>query len=293
MIKHLVALTVAVTLSACSSSGSDDGGATTGTSPTNGTTTNGTTTNGTTGGGVTNGGPIAPTGSIAGAWFGNNHYGEGVMIVDAAGNVSALATNGAGQYESAFGPANGNLQRFVHRDSDNPAFADSFTLSGEPPSLLTGDVADDTIAYNLSTPDEGQSITNSGNFSMTFATENDLAPVSLASIAGNWTAKTSFCVSPPAAEECNLTLNMTFGADGTVTGSTVYNVDGVSPLNGTVTVAEGATQYLNISFTWTEKQRTGVVHVDRLDPTRLVINTFGSADTEGQSRSFTASMIRM
>ncbi len=290
MNKYLLALAITVALSACSSGGSDNGD-TAGTPTDTGTGTPATPTNTNTGPVVTDVGPIAPTGLIAGAWFGNNHYGEGVMIVDAAGNVTALATDGVDGFESAFGPANGTLQRFVHRTSDNPAFADSFTLAGDLPSTLTGNVADDTVAYNLSTPDEGQSISNAGaveDFTMTFATENDLGAISLESIAGSWGATTSFC-----AADCNITLQMTFGTDGSVTGSTQFNDGGLEPLVGTVTVAEGASQYLNISFTWTGKQRTGVLHLDRLAPTRLVVNTFGPADTEGESRSFTATMIRM
>lgn len=302
MNKYLSALAIAVALSGCSSSGSDDdgttggttttGGATTATGTTGGTTTTGTTTasGATTGAGATDGGPVTPSGTIAGAWFGTNNFGDGVMIVDANQNVFALAANGSGQYETVFGPASEQLQRFVHRDSDNPAFADSFTLAGEPPSKLTASAAGDLITYNLATINDGQEISNTGtgnDFTMTFATENDLAPISLDLITGDWAAKTSFC-----AVDCNLTLSMTFTADGGVTGFTLFNEDGLSPLEGAVTVAPGSTQHLNISFIWTEKNRRGVLHFDRNQPTHLVLNTFGPADEAGESRSFTARMIR-
>jgi len=244
----------------------------------------------TTGGGATDGGAVTPSGTITGAWFGTTGFGDGVMIIDAAGNVTALSANTSGQYETVFGPATGPLQRFLHRDSDNPAFADSFTLAGDLPSALSGNVADDTVTYSLSAINDGQSISNTGaagDFSLTFATADDLSQVTLDSIAGAWTAKTSFC-----AADCNITLNMTFGADGSVNGSTQFNDGGTEPLTGTVTAAAGATQHLNITFTWTGKQRTGVLHVDRNDSTRLVLNTFGPSDTEGESKSFTARMIR-
>jgi len=205
------------------------------------------------------------------------------MVIDANQNVTAFAENGVGQYQTVFGPASSNLQFFSHRNSENTAFADSFTLAGDPADAATN------IAYNLSVSNDGQQIDNNGaggNFSMAFANQNDLAPISLESIAGDWTAKTSFCPT-----DCNITLQMTFTAEGGVSGSTQFNDTAPLPLSGTVEVAAGASQYLNVSFLWTEKSRTGVVHLDRRDPTRLMINTVGPEE-EGESRSFTASMIR-
>lgn len=293
MIKYLSALLIAVALSGCSSSGSDDdapaGTSTTGTTTT-GTTTTGTTTTGTTttgggtDGGGTDGGAVTPSGTISGAWFGSNNFGEGVMIVDANGIVNAFAANGSGQYETVFGPASGELQHFFHRDSENAAFADSFTLAGDP-----AEPAGNT-PYALAVQSDGQQIAHTGaggDFTMTFATQDDLAPISVANIAGTWTAKTSFCDA-----ECNITLSMTFAADGTVSGFTQFNATPEVPLVGTVSAASAATQYLNVEFIWAEKRRSGVVYFDRRDPTRLFINTFGPGDTPDTSASFTASMIR-
>jgi len=85
---------------------------------------------------------------------------------------------------------------------------------------------------------------------------------------------------------------MTITADGTVTGSTEIG-GGMEPITqGSVNVAAGATKYLNVAFTWTEKRRTGVLYADRNDPTRLILNTFGPSDEEGISSSFSAQLTR-
>lgn len=239
--------------------------------------------------GLTDGGVITPSGTITGVWFGNNNFGEGVMIVDANENVVALSSNDSGQYETVFGPASGALERFLHRDSENPAFADSFTPAGDSPSVIDPTLSD-TITYNLSVENDGQQINHTGeggDFSMTFANENDLVPISVEGIAGNWYSKSSIC-----PVDCNITLEMTMTDAGDINGFTQFNNGQEVPLNGSAFIAQASTQYLNIQFTWNETRRTGVLYFDRLDPTRLILNTIGPAVTSSASASFTASLIR-
>jgi len=307
MIKYFsaVVIAIAVVLSGCSSSGSDDppsgtagtsatgtgttGGATgtgttggaTGTGTTGGATGTGTTGTGTTGTGTTGGAPIAPSGDIVGAWYGSNDFGEGVMIVDVSGNITAFAANGSGLYQTVFGPSSGGLQSYTHRNSDNTAF-DEITL--------VGDAAPDPITYSLTATSEGRAINNSGgagDFSMTFATEAELTPISVADIVGAWTVTTSFC---PA--DCDLTVEMTFAPDGGVSGFTRINADPELTLAGTVSAADSATQYLNVEFIWAEKRRSGVVYFDRRDTTQLFLNTSGPGDEGKPPESFTASLSR-
>jgi len=293
MIKYLSAFVVAVALSACSSGSSDSdttggtGTDTGGTGGTGGGTDTGSSTGTTTG--VSDGGAIEPTGDIAGVWFGRNNFGEGVMVIDASENVYAFAANGAGNYETVFGPSSGELLHFIHRDSDNPASAESFTLAGDPAD------ADANTAYNLVTQNDGQEIAHTGaggNFTMTFANQDNLQPISVESVAGTWGATSSFCISPPNPTPCDIGLEMTFSGAGGVSGFTTFNNGEPNTLAGELTAAPDATQYLNVSFLWLGKSRTGVVHLDPRDPNRLMLNTFGPADTEGLSESFSASMFR-
>lgn len=288
MIKYLSALALVFALGACSSdsnSGDDDAGDTGTTSgTTSGDTTSGNT-DATSGDAGATAGNTNSGGATPGVWFGSNSFGEGVMVIDANENIYALASN-AGRHEVVFGPASEQLERFLHRDSENASFAQSFTLAGDLPSTQ-GEA--DTIAYSLTVENDGQQIRNTGgagDFVMTFATENDLPALSLADAAGSWSATTSFC-----PVDCNITLQMNITADGVVSGSTEFNNFGPAPLNGNAASPAGVTQYLTVSFEWLEKRRTGVLHRDRLDSSRLVLNTVGPND-EGGSQSFTASMIR-
>jgi len=251
---------------------------------TEGNTPEGGTTDGSAGGDA-----VVPSGGIVGAWYGSNNFGEGVMIIDANQNLFSFAANGSGVYETVLGPVSGNLERFFHRDSVNVAFADSFSLVGDRPSA-TNSVFSDTADYNLTVQNDGQQIVHTGaggDFIMTFATENDLAPISIDSIAGSWIAKSSFC-----PESCNITLEVTISATGAIFGSTQFNENPALTLAGDVSVAPGSSQHLNVLFSWGELVRVGAIHFDRRDPTRIIINTFGPDSGFAGSASFAASLIR-
>lgn len=286
MIKQFSALALVIALSACSSDSGSDPDSTTG-GTTDGNNSTGGTTDGNGDGGA-NPQPVVPTGDVEGAWFGDNNFGTGVMIVDASQNIYALTSSG-GQHEVVFGPASQPLLRFLHRDSENAAFSDSFTTLGELPSALSGGTSDDSIVYNLAVENDGQQISDSvSGFSMTFADENALPNLSLADAAGTWVTTSSFC-----PVDCNLTLTVNISASGDVTGSTVIsNVDDPISLVGGVTAATGATQYLNIEFQWFERNYAGVLYRDRNDINRMILNTLGP-DGEGTgNQSFTANLIR-
>lgn len=255
---------MSLALGACSSSGSGD------------------TTDDTTPGTTTGGDGDTPSGSTAGVWFGTTGFGDGVVVVGDSGQVTGLSSNGAGQFEAVFGTAGSAMERFFHRDSVNPASATSFTLAGDVPST-TDPVQADTQTYNLTVTNDGQQLDNTGDagaFSLTFATGDDVGTIDTASIAGTWVGLTSFC-----AADCDLSLTMTFSADGAFTGSTQFNATPVIPLTGSATDS-GSTQYLNVSMTWNGEQRDGVLYRDRTT-SKLVLNTVGSNGEDG-NRSFSA-----
>jgi len=297
MIKRLMALTVVALLAACSGDSSDTttpaptttggttttGGGTGTAGGTTGTTTNGGgttgtgttgggTTGGTTGGGTTTGGGVTPSGGIPGVWFGQNDFGEGVMVIDSNENVYALTVNNIAEYETVFGPVSGPLAFFTHRESVNQATATSFTMVGDqapgtPPATKT---------YNLSVEADGQQIRNSNtgtaaDFVMTLADLNNVPAISLADIAGTWTAQTSF---NGCAGICELGLTLIIGADGSVSGNTNFEGTEIS-LQGSATTDGNASQYLNLSFEWNGTSRTGVLYIDRNDTSRLIVNTLG------------------
>lgn len=227
-----------------------------------------------------------PSGGLSGAWFGNTNFGEGVVIVDSANRIYGLSNAGA-SYEAIHGSVGSPLQRFFHRDSDNPASADSFTLVGDPALLADG--SQETVAYNLSVVNDGQQLNNAGgpgDFSLTFATGNDVAAIDAAGIAGNWIARTSFCASG-----CDLTLNMSF-AGTVVSGSTIFDTFDPLPLNGEIAAAPDSALYMNISFTWNGQTRAGVIHRDRANADRLILNTIGE-DGDNGNRTFTAILSRL
>ena len=232
----------------------------------------------------TTGTPVnpGPSGTTAGVWFGATGFGEGVVIVGDTGQVTGLSNNGAGRYEAVFGNAGSAMQRFFHRNSENPASATSFTLAGDLPSSLDATQAD-TLTYNLSATNDGQQLDNTGDagaFSLTFATADDIGTIDSASIAGTWVARTSFC---PA--DCNLSLTLNIAASGALTGETVLNAPPGIALTGTLT-NPGSNQYLNVSMTWNGQQRTGVLYRDRTTA-RLVLNTVGP-NGDGTNSSFSA-----
>ena len=212
------------------------------------------------------------------------------MIIDADQNVFALASNGQTNYETVFGPASGQLNRYIHRDGDDPNFNQSFTIAGQPPSELDAFNLPDSLSYNLTVDADGQRINDSiaNTLEMTFATTNDVAAISLADIAGDWTATTSV-----GAANASLILSMTFAADGAVSGDTDFNFGGPTVLSGNAAAASGSNQYLTVSFTWAEKNRTGVIYRDRNDSTQLILNTFGARDASaGGTESFSARLVR-
>ena len=226
-----------------------------------------------------------PSGGLSGAWFGATNFGEGVVVVDAANRIFGLSQAGS-SYEAIHGTVGSPLERFFHRDSDNPAHGDSFTLVGDPALLADG--SPETVAYNLSVAADGQQLNNAGgpgNFSLTFATTNDLAAIDAAGIAGDWIARTSFCASG-----CDLALNMSF-AGTAVTGSTVFDTFDPIGLNGEIAAAADSSVYMNISFAWNDQTRAGIIYRDRANSNRLILNTVGEDGDQG-NRTFTAILSR-
>lgn len=220
-----------------------------------------------------------PSGGLSGAWFGTTSFGEGVVIIDNTNRIFGLSNAGT-NYEAVVGSVGGTLEQFIHRNSDNPASATSFTLVGDP---------GETFNYNLSVVNDGQQLNNAGgpgDFALTFGTANDIAAIDAAGIAGNWQALTSFC---PA--DCDLGLNLTFNGT-TVSGSTLFVPFDPIPINGTLAVPADSNLYMAISFEWNGQSRSGVIHRDRTDSNRLILNTVG-VDGENGNRTFTAILSRI
>jgi len=226
-----------------------------------------------------------PTGALTGAWFGSTNFGSGVVVIDSNNQLAGLSTNGAGGYEAVHGPVGGSLDRLFHRTSENAAHGDSFTLSGDVPSTVDP-TQPDTLTYNLSVVNDGEQLDNTGgpgNFSLTFATTNDIAAVDIGFLTGTWRALTSFC-----AVDCNLALEMSFDGSGGVGGFTTFNGGGEIPLSGQLVSASPV--FMTVSFTWNGQTRNGVVHRDLTDNARIVLNTIG--DDGGINKSFSAILTR-
>ncbi len=290
MIKRLMVLAVFAALTACSSDSSNE-------TPPAGNTTTGTTTTGDNGGGDNgggnngggdSGGGVTPSGGLPGVWIGPNDFGEAVMIIDSSDNVYALAADGAGQnYEAVFGPASSQLEYFSHLSSSDTATATSFRLAGDRPAAD----APQNKTYNLVVENDGQQIRNTAaatGFQMNLANLNDQPAISVADVVGAWSANTSY---PCGGVNCYLELDMTVAADGSVGGGTDFN-SGVfeAGIDGTVSAANGSSQYLTLSFSWNGTNRNGVMYVDRNDTSRIIINTVGP---DGDSNaSFTARLTR-
>lgn len=291
--RTLLPLLLIASLAACSSSDDSDdsnGDTTGGDSGTTGGDTGDTggDTGSDTGGGDTGGNA---DGGTAGVWFGNNGFGEAVVVIEPDDDIYSYSA-GSGIYEAAFGSIGGTASRFIHRDSENPAHGDSFTLVGDVPSDITSfEAGADSVTYNLSVTNDGQQLDNigdAGDFSLTFAGSNDLSEISLANVAGTWVALTSF------SETDNLMLSMTIAADGTVSGFTDYASgsipDGVegAPLTGSVSTASDSSLYLPIEYNWNDFAREGVLFFNRTSD-QLVLNGFGA---EGDANNFTALLTR-
>ncbi len=227
-----------------------------------------------------------PAGGLSGAWFGATSFGEGVVIIDNTNRIYALSNAGS-DYEAIHGTVGGSLERFFHRDSDNPAHGDSFTLVGDPSLLANG--SPELVNYNLSVVNDGQQLNNAGglgDFQLTFGTANDLAAIDAAGIAGNWQALTSFCPSG-----CDLALNMTFNGTA-VSGSTLFVPFDPIPLAGQLTAAADSNLYMTIAFEWNGQNRAGVIYRDRTNSDRLILNTIGE-DGDNGNRTFTAILSRI
>ncbi len=227
-----------------------------------------------------------PTGSISGVWFGQSNFGDAVFVIDNTNRLIGLSENN-GSFEILHGTTS-QADRFLHRDSTDPAHGDSFTLAGDLPSV-TDPALPDTAAYSLTVTNDGQQLDNAsavGAFSLTFATTNDLPAVDTAFLTGTWRALTSFCIA-----DCDLELQLDIADDGSVSGFTNFEQSATPiPLQGALSAAADSTQYQNISFVWNGTDRSGVIHRDRTDPSRIVLNTVGP--DEAGNRSFSAVLTR-
>ena len=289
--RTLLPLLLIASLTACSSSNDSNGDTTggdtgTGTGDTGGDT--GSDTGGGTGGGT---GGDNVDGGISGVWFGNNGFGEAVVVIEPDNDIYSYSA-GSSTYEAAFGSVGSAASRFIHRDSSNSAHGDSFTLVGDVPSTITTfDAGADSVTYNLAVTNDGQQLDNTGDagsFSLTFAGSDDVSAISVADIAGTWVARTSFSATD------NLVLSMTIAADGTVSGFTDYasgsipdGVDGIA-LTGSVGTAADSSLYLPIQYNWNDFDREGVLFFNRTS-SQLVLNGFGA---EGDANNFTALLTR-
>jgi len=270
MTKTLLAITIAATLTACSSGSEDNGGSSN--TPNTGTVNPG--------GGTTT---VTPSGEVPGVWFGNNGFGDALVVIEDDLDIFSFSASSAGTYETVFGKLGGApAERFIHRNSDNPAHGDSFTLVGDPPTLLDPDDSD-TISYNMTVSNDGEQLDNSGAaFSLAFARTDDVQAIAVADIVGDWRALTSF-----AATNGDLELTMRFASDGAVSGFTDFNSGGrIDITGGTVSAVANSPQYLAIAFVWNDTPRTGVITRDR-SSNKLLLNSFGP-DVEGGNKSFSA-----
>jgi len=218
----------------------------------------------------------------SGTWFGATNFGDAVVVIDSANTLYGLSSSG-GSYEAVHGTVGGSLQRFLHRNSDNAAHGDSFTLVGDAPNPADANAAENFASYNLSVANDGQQLNNaggSGNFSLTFATENDIAPIDASFLAGSWRALTSFCPSG-----CDLSMSMNFSGN-TVSGDTIFEGGTPIGLNGQIAAAADSSLYMTVSFSWNGQTRAGILHRDRINSSRVILNTVG--DDAGTNKTFSA-----
>ncbi|MEE9321537.1 MAG: hypothetical protein V3U76_13910 [Granulosicoccus sp.] len=272
MTKTLLAITIAAALAACSSDGDNNGSNSNSGSGSDGGDTN-------PGGGTTT---VTPSGEVPGIWIGNNGFGDAIVVIEEDLDIFSYSASSAGTYETVFGKLGGApAERFIHRNSDNPAHGDSFTLVGDLPTELDpGD--SDTISYNLAVSNDGEQLDNTGTaFSLAFARTDDVQAITVADIAGDWRALTSF-----ATENGDLELAMSFATDGAVSGHTYFNSEfQIEITSGTVSAVTSSPQYLAITFEWNGTSRIGVITRDR-SSNRLLLNSFGP-DADG-NKSFSA-----
>ncbi len=209
--------------------------------------------------------------NTAGVWFGTTSFGEGVFIIDAQNSLYGLSRRDDGIAETVFGDVDATIQRHLHVPSRNPDHGTSFNLLGErPENINIFDMND--VDYDLEVTNDGQSLVNSGiggNFSLTFATVDDVKPISVLSIAGQWESRTAFCNIG-----CDLTMELEISNSGFVTGSSRVNDDMPGQLAGSAAAADNSNLYLQIEFLLNGDRRSGVVYFDRLTDA-LILNTVG------------------
>ena len=209
--------------------------------------------------------------NTAGVWFGTTSYGEGVFVIDSENNLYGHSTRDDGIVETVFGDVDGTLQRYLHVASRNLDHGSSFNLLGErPENFNIFDMND--VDYDLQVTNEGQSLVNSGiggNFSLTFATADDMKPISVLSIAGEWESRTAFCDI-----DCDLTLILEVSNSGFVSGSSRFNNEQPGQLAGSTAAPDNSNLYLQIEFLLNGDRRAGVVYFDRFSDS-LILNTVG------------------
>ena len=207
----------------------------------------------------------------SGVWFGTTSFGEGVFVIGSDGMLYGLSSRDDGLNEAVFGNVDGSVRRYLHLASRNPDHGTSFNLLGErPESFNSFDMNE--VMYNLVVSNEGQQLTNSGiggNFSLTFATADDVMPISQQSAAGQWESRTAFCPS-----DCDITVVLDIASSGFVTGTTQVNDNAVSQLAGSVASPGNSNLYLHIEFLLNGDRRAGVVYFDRFSDS-LILNTIG------------------
>ena len=207
----------------------------------------------------------------AGVWFGTTSFGEGIFVIGNENNLYGLSTRSDGIVEAVFGEPDGSVQRFFHLSSRNPAHGTSFNLFGERPENINNFDMND-VEYNLVVGNDGQSLTNSGiggNFSLTFATSDDVRPISVLSAAGQWESRSSFCEI-----RCDITVVLEISNSGFLTGTSQFNDNTPGQLAGSVTAADSSNLYLQVEFLLNGERRSGVMYFDRISDS-LILNTVG------------------
>lgn len=207
----------------------------------------------------------------SGVWFGMTSFGEGIFVIGSDGMLYGLSSRDDGLNEAVFGSVDGSVRRYLHLASRNPDHGTSFNLLGERPENFNSFDMNE-VMYDLVVSNEGQQLTNSGiggNFSLTFATADDVMPISLQSAAGQWVSRTAFCPS-----DCDITVVLDIASSGFVTGTTQVNDNAQSQLAGSVAIPGDSNQYLHIEYLLNGDRRAGVVYFDRFSDS-LILNSIG------------------
>lgn len=208
----------------------------------------------------------------AGVWFGTDSHGDAVTVVQRDGDVFSLSYDGSRFYEATFGNLDDGQgqQRFIHTDSRNPLHGTSLSLNGDAPSNFDA-TALDSVDYGFTVTNDGQQLDNTGDageFSLTYATVDDLGVITAEDAVGAWQARSAFCASG-----CDVTLSINIAQNGFLQGSTIFNASSPISLAGVVTETEDSPQYLEVSFVWNSLEHEGVIYRDR-NSDRLILNAF-------------------